>query len=184
MTVDDRPGTSIFSHKLDSHVLQHFTPGRGSRICARTPVSAARRHGGRRVACRGVPVASWRISVGDLQVLQRRRSAGQVVLPGARGSGPSPALPGRSLWGRGGLVRSAAACPPVSRLRRRGAFGLDERRWPDPERVDAQVRAWLGHTFPEIWVLPDRDGADASGRSLALLLPQGSGGDAAHRTSA
>ena len=70
-------------------------------------------------------------------------------------------------------MRSAAACPPVSRLRRRGAFGLDERRWPDPERVDAQVRAWLGHTFPEIWVLPDRDGADASGRSLALLLPQG-----------
>lgn len=67
----------------------------------------------------------------------------------------------------------AAGSPPVSRLRRRGAFGLDERRWPDPERVDAQVRAWLRQSFPEIWVLPDRDGADASGRSLALLLPRG-----------
>ena len=70
-------------------------------------------------------------------------------------------------------MRSVAACPPVSRLRRRGAFGLDERRWPDPERVDAQVRVWLRQTFPEIWVLPDRDGADLSGRSLALLLPHG-----------
>ncbi len=70
-------------------------------------------------------------------------------------------------------MRAVVAYPPVSRLRRRGAFGLDERRWPDPERVDAQVRVWLRHSFPEMWVVPDRDGADASGRSLVLLLPQG-----------
>ena len=62
----------------------------------------------------------------------------------------------------------------MSRLpRRRGAFGLDERRWPDPERIDAQLRVWLRDTYPEIWVLPDRDDADASGRSMALLLPRG-----------
>ena len=70
-------------------------------------------------------------------------------------------------------MRSVAGSPPELRLRRRGAFGLDERRWPDPERVEAQVRVWLRDTYPEIWVLPDRADADASGRSMALMLPRG-----------
>ena len=71
-------------------------------------------------------------------------------------------------------MRSAPKpCPVAHVRRRRGAFGLDERRWPDPARVEAQLRDWFRHAFPEIWVLPDREGADASGRSLVLLLPQG-----------
>ena len=70
-------------------------------------------------------------------------------------------------------MRSAAEHPPVFRRHRRGTFGLDERRWPDPERVDAQVRVWLRQTCPDFWILPDHDGADASGRSLVLLLPRG-----------
>ncbi len=70
-------------------------------------------------------------------------------------------------------MRAVAERHSVSRRHRRGAFGLDERRWPDPERVDAEVRVWLQQIFPEIWVLPDRDESDASGRSLVLLLPRG-----------
>ena len=70
-------------------------------------------------------------------------------------------------------MRAVPDLPRVSRLRRRGTFGLDERRWPDPARVEAQVLVWLRHSFPEIWVLPDRDDNDASGRSLVLLLPRG-----------
>ena len=35
------------------------------------------------------------------------------------------------------------------------------------------MRVWLRQTCPGIWILPDHDGADASGRSLVLLLPRG-----------
>ena len=56
--------------------------------------------------------------------------------------------------------------------RRRGAFGLDERRWPDPEVVEAGLMSLLGRVLPEVWPLPTA-GEDLSGRTLALLLPRG-----------
>ncbi len=118
-------------------------------------------------------MASGRPGVGVLHVLRGGLSAGQALLRDARGCRRTARVPGRSLCRAGNLVTSPASTPPVSRLRRRGTFGLDERRWPDPERVDAEVRAWLRDTFPEIWVLQEREGAEASGRSMALLLPQG-----------
>ena len=59
--------------------------------------------------------------------------------------------------------------------RRRGAFGLDERRWPDPEIVEAGLVSLLGRVLPEAWPLPTgvEGSGDASGRTLALLLPRG-----------
>lgn len=65
--------------------------------------------------------------------------------------------------------------------RRRGAFGLDERRWPDPAQVEAGLRTFLAGRLPEIWPLPTpgeplRPGEapdDDGGRTLALLLPRG-----------
>ncbi len=56
--------------------------------------------------------------------------------------------------------------------RRRGAFGLDERRWPDPEIVEAGLKSFLGRALPEVWPFPSI-GEDPSGRTLALLLPRG-----------
>ncbi len=70
-------------------------------------------------------------------------------------------------------MTSGAEGPVVVRSKRRGRFGLDERRWPDPERVEAQVRVWLGQVFPEIWVLPGCGERHPIGSSLALLLPRG-----------
>ncbi len=64
-------------------------------------------------------------------------------------------------------------------LRRRGAFGLDERRFHDPARVEADLRAFLAGRLPEVWPLPTRPGAPEpegdgpGGRTLALLLPRG-----------
>lgn len=65
--------------------------------------------------------------------------------------------------------------------RRRGAFGLDERRRPDPARVEADLRAFLAGRLPEVWPLPapgeaaspDEALGDADGRTLSLLLPRG-----------
>ncbi len=62
--------------------------------------------------------------------------------------------------------------------RRRGAFGLDERRRPDPVRVEEALRSFLAARLPEAWPLEGGaaepgPGADASGRTLVLLLPRG-----------
>ena len=63
--------------------------------------------------------------------------------------------------------------------RRRGSFGLDERRFPDPARVEAELRAFLAGHLPEVWPIPTRSGSPepvgdgAGGRTLALLLPRG-----------
>ncbi|RYB03674.1 hypothetical protein [Lichenibacterium ramalinae] len=59
--------------------------------------------------------------------------------------------------------------------RRRGAFGLDERRRPDPARVEEGLRGFLALRLPEVWPLSPggAEPADASGRTLALLLPRG-----------
>ena len=57
--------------------------------------------------------------------------------------------------------------------RRRGAFGLDERRLPDPARVEAGLRSLLERTLPEVWTVPADGDADAAGRTLALVLPRG-----------
>ena len=59
--------------------------------------------------------------------------------------------------------------------RRRGAFGLDERRWPDPEIVEAGLVSLLGRLVPEAWPLATGSAAteDPTGRTLALLLPHG-----------
>ena len=69
----------------------------------------------------------------------------------------------------------------IERLaRRRGAFGLDERRRPDPARVEEDLRRLLALHLPEVWPLPAPGdpaglaaGDEASGRTLALLLPRG-----------
>lgn len=71
--------------------------------------------------------------------------------------------------------------PRVERApRRRGSFGLDERRFPDPARVEAELRRFLAGRLPEVWPVPTPPGvsdparADAAGgRTLALLLPRG-----------
>ncbi len=71
--------------------------------------------------------------------------------------------------------------PRVERApRRRGAFGLDERRFVDPARVEADLRQFLAGRLPEVWPVPtpapapDAEAGDAvEGRTLALLLPQG-----------
>lgn len=67
------------------------------------------------------------------------------------------------------------SAPRVERLtRRRGAFGLDERRWPDPARVDAALRCFLAERFPEVWPLPALgEAAGGEARTLALLMPRG-----------
>lgn len=57
--------------------------------------------------------------------------------------------------------------------RRRGAFGLDDRRRPQPERIEAELRAFLAGRLPEVWPLPSAHEPDDAGRTLALLLPQG-----------
>ena len=57
--------------------------------------------------------------------------------------------------------------------RRRGAFGLDDRRRPDPARIEAELRAFLAERLPEIWPLPTLPEPDDAGRTLALLLPEG-----------
>jgi hypothetical protein len=57
--------------------------------------------------------------------------------------------------------------------RRRGAFGLDDRRRPQPERIEAELRAFLAGRLPEVWPLPSAQEPDDAGRTLALLLPQG-----------
>ena len=63
--------------------------------------------------------------------------------------------------------------PQVVRApRRRGTFGLDERRWPDPARVEEALRGFLALRLPEIWV-PGPGQADATGRTLALVMPRG-----------
>ncbi len=56
---------------------------------------------------------------------------------------------------------------------RRGAFGLDDRRRPRPERIEAELRAFLTGRLPEVWPLPSLPDPDDAGRTLALLLPQG-----------
>lgn len=70
--------------------------------------------------------------------------------------------------------------PRVEKVpRRRGAFGLDERRFPDPARVEADLRTFLAGRLPEVWPIPTRSwppepaGDWAGGRTLALLLPRG-----------
>ena len=72
--------------------------------------------------------------------------------------------------------------PRVERVsRRRGAFGLDERRFPDPARVEADLRTFLAARLPDVWPIPTRleppepapAGDGAGGRTLALLLPRG-----------
>lgn len=69
--------------------------------------------------------------------------------------------------------------PRVERMpRRRGSFGLDERRFPDPARVEAELRSFLAGLLPEVWPLPapsDPSGPPprAAGRTLALLLARG-----------
>lgn len=63
----------------------------------------------------------------------------------------------------------------IERARRRGAFGLDERRFPDPRRVETELRAFLAARVPDVWPVPtapERAG-DEDGRTLALLLPRG-----------
>ena len=68
---------------------------------------------------------------------------------------------------------------PVTRVaRRRGAFGLDERRRPDPARVEEAIRSFLAARLPEAWPLAGLaaapgQAADPSGRTLVLLLPRG-----------
>ncbi len=57
--------------------------------------------------------------------------------------------------------------------RRRGAFGLDDRRRPQPERIEAELRAFLAGRLPEVWPLPSVHEPDDAGRTRALLLPQG-----------
>ena len=62
--------------------------------------------------------------------------------------------------------------------RRRGAFGLDEGRRPDPARVEEALRQFLAGRLPEAWPLagpaaePGTE-ADPSGRTLVLILPRG-----------
>ena len=76
--------------------------------------------------------------------------------------------------------------PRVERApRRRGAFGLDERRFIDPRRVETELRDFLTQRLPEVWLMATPPGptpvvtpaatADrqAEGRTLALLLPRG-----------
>ncbi len=64
-------------------------------------------------------------------------------------------------------------------VRRRGAFGLDERRFPDPARVEADLRVFLAGRLPEVWPIPTQpgpsepEGEGPGGRTLALLLPRG-----------
>ena len=67
------------------------------------------------------------------------------------------------------------SAPRVERLaRRRGAFGLDERRWPDPARVEAALRCFLAERLPEIWPFPAAgEAAGGEARTLALLMPRG-----------
>lgn len=67
--------------------------------------------------------------------------------------------------------------PRVERApRRRGAFGLDERRFPDPARVEADLRRFLAGRLPDVWPLPAPPAPaadDAGARTLTLLLPRG-----------
>ena len=72
--------------------------------------------------------------------------------------------------------------PRVERApRRRGAFGLDERRFADPARVEAELRDFLAGRLPEVWPVPtpapssdvEPAGNAVEGRTLALLLPHG-----------
>ena len=72
--------------------------------------------------------------------------------------------------------------PHVERVsRRRGAFGLDERRFPDPARVEADLRRFLAGRLPEVWPIPAQlgpcepapAGDGTATRTLALLLPRG-----------
>lgn len=69
--------------------------------------------------------------------------------------------------------------PRVEKVsRRRGAFGLDERRFPDPARVEADLRSFLAGRLPEVWPFPTgpampAEEEGAGGRTLALLLPRG-----------
>ncbi len=74
---------------------------------------------------------------------------------------------------------TAAALRVERAPRRRGAFGLDERRRPDPARVEAALRCFLAGRLPEVWCLPglsdgiQTDEGGPAGRTLALLLPRG-----------
>ena len=81
---------------------------------------------------------------------------------------------------------TAASVPRVTRASRpRGSFGLDDRRWPDPARVEAVLRRFLAGRLPDVWPLPiparatspedagPGAAADADGRTLTLLLTHG-----------
>lgn len=62
----------------------------------------------------------------------------------------------------------------VERARqRRGAFGLDDRRRPDPARVEAGLRAFLAARVPAVWPLAEGAESGEGGRTLALMLPHG-----------
>jgi hypothetical protein len=64
--------------------------------------------------------------------------------------------------------------PQVTRVaKRRGAFGLDDRRRPDPARVEAGLRDLLARVLPEVWPLPTAGEDESSGRTLTLILPRG-----------
>ncbi len=56
--------------------------------------------------------------------------------------------------------------------RRRGAFGLDERRRPDPARVEDALLAFLARRMPDVWPV-DLSRVAGEGRTLALFLPRG-----------
>ena len=57
--------------------------------------------------------------------------------------------------------------------RRRGTFGLDERRRPDPLRVETEIRAFLTLRLPEVWALSSPPEPKPDGRTLVLLLSRG-----------
>ena len=57
--------------------------------------------------------------------------------------------------------------------RRRGTFGLDERRRPDPVRIEAEIRDFLRTRLPEVWALPPAVEPGAPGRTVVLLLARG-----------
>ena len=78
----------------------------------------------------------------------------------------------------GGPGRTAVSVLVTRVSRRRGAFGLDERRRPDPARVEEALRAFLAGRLPEAWPLAGLAAepgmtADPSGRTLVLILPRG-----------
>ena len=57
--------------------------------------------------------------------------------------------------------------------RRRGAFGLDARRRPDPVRVEGEIREYLAARLPDAWALPPAVEAGPPGRTIVLLLSRG-----------